>query len=95
MTTQEIKNLLKLYKEFNEINLETIERLESSDDYPNNLELIREMIRNAESMCDFLKIVERYFRWTTIDLKVNDSSLFLFELLFERIKIHDYWNLWS
>ena len=43
-------------------NLETIQTLESTDDYPNNLELLREMIRNAESMCDFLKIVERYFR---------------------------------
>ena len=62
MTTQEIKNLIKLYKEFNERNLETIQTLESSDDYSNNLELLREMIRNAESMCDILKIVERYFR---------------------------------
>ena len=62
MTTQEIKNLIKLYKEFNERNLETIQTLELSDDYPNNLELLREMIRNAESMCDFLKIVARYFR---------------------------------
>ena len=62
MTTQEIKNLIKLYKEFNERNLETIQTLELSDDYQNNLELLREMIRNAESMCDFLKIVERYFR---------------------------------
>lgn len=62
MTTQEIKNLIKLYKEFNETNLETIQTLESSDDYSNNLELIREMIRNTESMCDFLKVIERYFR---------------------------------
>ena len=62
MTTQEIKNLIKLYKEFNEINLETIQILESSDDYSNNLEMIREMIRITESMCDLLKIVERYFR---------------------------------
>ena len=92
MTTQEIKNLIKLYKEFNERNLETIQTLESSDDYSNNLELLREMIRNAESMCDFLKIVERYFRWTTVDLQVDSSSI---ELLFKRINIHDYWNLWS
>ena len=62
MTTQEIKNLIKLYKEFNETNLETIQTLESSDDYSNNLELLREMIRNTESMHDLLKIVERYFR---------------------------------
>ena len=62
MTTREIKNLIKLYKEFNETNLEAIQTLESSDDYSNNLELLREMIRNAESMCDLLKIVERYFR---------------------------------
>ena len=62
MTTQEIKNLLKLYIELNETNLETIQTLEFSDDYPNNLELIREMIRNAESMCDLLKVIERYFR---------------------------------
>ena len=62
MTPQEIKNLIKLYKEFNEINLEIIQTLESSDDHVNNLELIREMIRNIESMCDLLKIVERYFR---------------------------------
>lgn len=62
MTTQEIKNLIKLYKEFNETHLETLQTLESSDDYSNNLELLREMIRNAESMRDFLKIVKRYFR---------------------------------
>lgn len=62
MTTQEIKNLIKLYKELNETNLEAIQTLESSDDYSNNLELLREMIRNAESMCDLLKVIERYFR---------------------------------
>ena len=62
MTTQEIKNLIKLYKEFNETNLEAIQTLESSDDYSNNLELLREMIRNAESMHDLLKVIERYFR---------------------------------
>jgi hypothetical protein len=62
MTTQEIKNLIKLYKEFSETNLEAIQTLESSDDYSNNLELLREMIRNAESMCDLLKVIERYFR---------------------------------
>ena len=62
MTTQEIKNLIKLYIEFNEINLEVIQILESSDDYSNNLELLREMIRNTESMHDLLKVIERYFR---------------------------------
>ena len=62
MTTREIKNLIKLYIEFNETNLETIQILESSDDYSNNLELIREMIRNTESMHDLLKVIERYFR---------------------------------
>ena len=62
MTTQEIKNLIKLYKEFSETNLEAIQTLESSDDYSNNLELLREMIKIAESMHDLLKIVERYFR---------------------------------
>lgn len=62
MTTQEIKNLIKLYIEFNETNLEAIQTLESSDDYSNNLELIREMIRNTESMHDLLKVIERYFR---------------------------------
>lgn len=62
MTTREIKNLIKLYKEFSETNLETIQTLESSDDYSNNLELLREMIRNAESMHDLLKVIERYFR---------------------------------
>ena len=62
MTTQEIKNLIKLYKEFSETNLEAIQTLESSDDYSNNLELLREMIKIAESMCGLLKIVERYFR---------------------------------
>ena len=62
MTTQEIKNLIKLYIEFNETNLEAIQILESSDDYSNNLELLREMIRNAESMHDLLKVIERYFR---------------------------------
>lgn len=62
MTTQEIKNLIKLYKEFSETNLEAIQTLESSDDYSNNLELLREMIRNAESMYDLLKVIERYFR---------------------------------
>ena len=62
MTTREIKNLIKLYIEFNETNLETIQILESSDDYSNNLELIREMIRNTESMRDLLKVIERYFR---------------------------------
>ena len=62
MTTQEIKNLIKLYKEFNETNLETIQTIESSDDYSNNLELLREMIRNTESMHDLLKVIERYFR---------------------------------
>ena len=62
MTTQEIKNLIKLYKEFSETNLEAIQTLESSDDYSNNLELLREMIRNTESMRDLLKVIERYFR---------------------------------
>lgn len=62
MTTQEIKNLIKLYIEFNETNLEAIQTLESSDDYSNNLELLREMIRNTESMHDLLKVIERYFR---------------------------------
>ncbi len=62
MTTQEIKNLIKLYKELNETNLEAIQTLESSDDYSNNVELLREMIRNVESMCDLLKVIERYFR---------------------------------
>ena len=62
MTTQEIKNLLKLYKEFSETNLEAIQTLESSDDYSNNLELLREMIKIAESMHDLLKVIERYFR---------------------------------
>ena len=62
MTTREIKNLLKLYIELNETNLETIQTLEFSDDYPNNLELLREMIRNTESMRDLLKVIERYFR---------------------------------
>ena len=62
MTTQEIKNLIKLYIEFNETNLEIIQTLELSDDYANNLELIREMIRNTESMHDLLKVIERYFR---------------------------------
>ena len=62
MTTQEIKNLIKLYKEFSETNLEAIQTLESSNDYSNNLELLREMIKIAESMHDLLKIVERYFR---------------------------------
>lgn len=62
MTTNEIINLIKLYIEFNETNLETIQILEFSDDYTNNLELIREMIKNTESMCDLLKVIERYFR---------------------------------
>ena len=62
MTTQEIKNLIKLYIEFNETNLETIQILESSDDYSTNRELLREMIKIAESMCDLLKVIERYFR---------------------------------
>ena len=62
MTTQEIKNLIKLYIEFNETNLEAIQTLESSDDYSNNLELLREMIKIAESMHDLLKVIERYFR---------------------------------
>ena len=62
MTTQEIKNLIKLYIEFNETNLEAIQTLESSDDYSNNLELLREMIKNTESMHDLLKVIERYFR---------------------------------
>ena len=62
MTTQEIKNLIKLYIEFNEINLEIIQTLELSDDYANNLELIRKIIRNTESMHDLLKVIERYFR---------------------------------
>lgn len=62
MTTQEIKNLIKLYIEFNETNLEIIQTLELSDDYSNNLELIREMIRNTESMHDLLKVIERYFK---------------------------------
>lgn len=62
MTTQEIKNLIKLYKELNETNLEAIQTLESSDDCSNNLELLREMIKNAESMHDLLKVIERYFR---------------------------------
>ena len=62
MTTQEIKNLIKLYIEFNETNLEAIQTLESSDDYSNNLELLREMIRNTESMHDLLKVIERYFK---------------------------------
>ena len=62
MTTQEIKTLIKLYKDFSETNLEAIQTLESSDDYSNNLELIREMIRNTESMRDLLKVIERYFR---------------------------------
>ena len=62
MTTQEIKTLIKLYKDFNETNLEAIQTLESSDDYSNNLELLREMIRNTESMHDLLKVIERYFR---------------------------------
>lgn len=62
MTTQEIKNLIKLYIEFNETNLEAIQTLELSDDYSNNLELIREMIRNTESMHDLLKVIERYFK---------------------------------
>ena len=62
MTTREIKNLLKLYIELNETNLETIQTLEFSDDYSNNLELIREMINNTKSMHDLLKVIERYFR---------------------------------
>lgn len=62
MTTQEIKTLIKLYKDFSETNLEAIQTLESSDDYSNNLELLREMIRNTESMHDLLKVIERYFR---------------------------------
>ena len=62
MTTQEIKTLIKLYIELNETNLETIQTLEFSDDYSNNLELLREMIKIAESMCDLLKVIERYFR---------------------------------
>ena len=62
MTTQEIKNLIKLYIEFNETNLEIIQTLESSDDYSSNLELLREMIRNTESMHDLLKVIERYLK---------------------------------
>lgn len=62
MTTQEIKNLLRLYKEFSETNLEAIQTLESSDDYSNNLELLREMIKIAESMHDLLKVIERYLK---------------------------------
>lgn len=62
MTTQEIKNLIKLYKEFSETNLEAIQTLESSDDYSNNLELLREMIKIAESMFDLLKVIERYLK---------------------------------
>ena len=62
MTTQEIKTLIKLYKDFSETNLEAIQTLESSDDYSNNLELLREMIKIAESMHDLLKVIERYFR---------------------------------
>ena len=62
MTTQEIKTLIKLYKDFSETNLEAIQTLESSDDYSNNLELLREMIKIAESMRDLLKVIERYFR---------------------------------
>ena len=61
MTTQEIKTLIKLYIELNETNLETIQTLEFSDDYSNNLKLLREMIRNTESMRDLLKVIERYF----------------------------------
>ena len=53
---------IKLYKEIIETNLETIQTLESSDEYSNNLELLREMIRNTESMHDLLKVIERYFR---------------------------------
>ena len=62
MTTQEIKTLIKLYKDFSETNLEAIQTLEASDDYSNNLELLREMIKIAESMRDLLKVIERYFR---------------------------------
>ena len=62
MTTQEIKTLIKLYKDFSETNLEAVQTLESSDDYSNNLELLREMIKIAESMHDLLKVIERYFR---------------------------------
>ena len=62
MTTQEIKNLIKLYKEFSETNLEAIQTLESSNDYSNNLELLREMIKIAESMHDLLKVIERYLK---------------------------------
>ena len=62
MTTQEIKTLIKLYKDFSETNLEAIQTLESSDDYSNNLELLREMIKIVESMHDLLKVIERYFR---------------------------------
>ena len=62
MTTQEIKTLIKLYKDFSETNLEAIQTLESSDDYSNNLELLREMIKIAESMHDLLKVIERYFK---------------------------------
>ena len=59
MTTLEIKNLIKLYIELDETNLESVQALDFIDDFPNSLDYIREMIKNTESMLDILKIVER------------------------------------
>lgn len=58
----DIKSLIKLYIELNEMNLEIVQILSFSDDYSNDLELIRELIKNTESMHDTLKIIERSLR---------------------------------
>lgn len=59
MTKSDIKNLIALFMEYEETNLESIQALEFLEDYSNGVDYLHEMIKNTESMRDILKIIER------------------------------------
>lgn len=59
MTKSDIKNLIALFMEYEETNLESIQALEFLEDYSKGVDYLHEMIKNTESMLDILKIIER------------------------------------
>ena len=59
MTENEVKTFIKLYIDLSEMNLENIQIIRSFDDIRHASEVLTDMIKNAESMLDILKIVNR------------------------------------
>ena len=63
MTENEMKTFIKMYIDLSEMNLENIQIIRSFDDTRYASEVLIDMIKNAESMLDILKVINRSIKW--------------------------------